>query len=75
MTTLLREAISIPARVARYLTRAEHGPWRTIGPVPSFTIDENLLAEGTQIFSAAANNLRAAPDPINQITIGSKTIY
>jgi hypothetical protein len=39
---------------------AEDGPWRTIGPVLSFTIDENLLAEGTQIFSAAANNLRVA---------------
>jgi hypothetical protein len=38
---------------------AESSPWRKVGAVLTFTIDEDLLAEGGQIFSGAANNLRA----------------
>jgi hypothetical protein len=40
---------------------AEGSPWRRVGAALSFTIDEDLLAEGGQIFSGAANNLRSGP--------------
>lgn len=38
---------------------AEDSPWRRIGAVLRFTIDEGLLAGGGQIFSGAAGNLRS----------------
>src|SRR5258707_14964295 len=40
---------------------AEGSPWRKVGTALSFTIDAYLLAEGGQIFSGAANNLRSDP--------------
>ncbi len=40
---------------------AADSPWRQIGATLSFTIDRGLLAEGTQVFSGAARNLRWVP--------------
>jgi hypothetical protein len=40
---------------------ADDSPWRRIGAMLSFTIDEHLLAEGRQVFSGAVNNLRSGP--------------
>lgn len=40
---------------------AADSPWRQVGAVLAFTLDEGLLAEGVQVFSGAAGNLRRVP--------------
>lgn len=42
---------------------AEFSPWRAVGSTLSFAIDEDLLNEGAQAFTASARNLRVEQPP------------